>query len=160
MSAYRFCFKKAAQRNGVLVYKTGYYDFSEKEISEFLSAIVEKYDKYHYHFGKKKNVELGSVGNLVHFNHGASCIKFRGEGFNSLCHYRNSQNLRNMFAIAADKKIPLTIFGRKFLVNYDCGHDSRPLAQDKNFYALDLHKKTFNCGVEMFKKDILFFTAI
>lgn len=157
-SAYRFCFGKSTSY-GANVLSKSYHGFSEKEISEFISAIIEKYDKYKVYFYGNKNVRFVTVAQLVSADGGAHSIKYRGEKFNVLFRYMNVQNLRSMFSILFVNKIPIKIHGKEYLVNYDTGDDPYQYTADFNIEQ-SCYLKRLNSGELKHCKDMLFFKAV
>ena len=157
-SAYRFCFGKPLPN--VHDFSKKYYDFSEREISEFISKIIEKYDNHKFYFNRNKNVNFVSVSQLVQPSGLASSIEYGGENFGYLYRYMNVQNLRNMFSILSVNKIPITIHGRVYTVDYDNGEDPKPLATDEYTIDQSCFLKQLNSGEWKFCKDFLTFHAV
>ena len=158
-SAYRFCFSHRV--NGPHYRDKKWYDFEPEQIADFLSKIIEKEDKYKIKFDGRKNIEYKTVSQMVDSRNGSACsVKWRGESFQGLYRYMNVQNLRNMFAILTYYKIPITIFGKQYLVEYDNGVDFKRFATDEQFIDQACYLKELNSGDVKFCKDFLRFRAI
>lgn len=158
-TAYRFCFRTHV--NGRHYNEKSWYDFEPEQIADFLSKIIEKEDKYKIKFTGRKNVEYKTVSQMVTGHRGgAGSIKWNGTSFQGLWRYMNIQNLRNMFSILAYHKIPITIFGKQYLVEYDNGVDFKEFATDEQFIDQACYLKELNSGDVKFCKDFLRFRAI
>lgn len=157
MSAYRFAFGTKFSKGEI---DRKFYDFSVWEISEFLSAIVEKYDNKKYYFTGRKKVNLGTVQYLVRSGNGANSVLYHGNRFAKLSSHMNIQNIRNMFAILAYGKIPMRIHGKKYLVDYDNGSDVRDMATDMYTVEQSTFLKLLNSGEWKTCKDNLNFVLI
>lgn len=154
-SAYRFCFSKYSGRE----FSKSYYGFSESEIAEFLSKIIEKYDSCKFYFCGNKKVKFVTVSQLVSPSGGASNIEHRGEKFSSLYRYMNVQNIRSMFSILFVNKIPIKVHGKEYLVNYDTGDDPYQYTEDFEIEQ-SCYLKRLNSGEMRHCKDFLTFRAV
>lgn len=158
-SAYRFCFGRPVK--GSHHYDKTWYDFEPEQIADFLSKIIEKEDRYKIKFTGRKNVEYKTVSQMVApYYGGASQVNWNENSFSHLYRYLNVQNLRNMFSILAYHKIPITIFGKQYLVEYDNGVDFKEFATDEQFIDQACYLKELNSGDVKFCKDFLRFRAI
>ena len=159
-SAYRFCFGKPLKGRAYEYEKT-YYDFEPEEISKFIALLVEKFDHTKYYFNGRKNVKFTTVATLVKPTNSTTKLSFFGEKFTyPMWRYLNIQTIRQMFAIAAYHKIPITIFGKQYLVDYDNGDDVKVYATDKYQIEQSCWWKQLNSGEWRFCKDFLRFRAI
>lgn len=158
-SAYRFCFGRPVK--GSHHYDKTWYDFEPEQIADFLSKIIEKEDKYKIKFTGRKNVEYKTVSQMVAPCYGGvPHVRWNENYFSHLYRYLNVQNLRNMFSILAYHKIPITIFGKQYLVEYDNGVDFKEFATDEQFIDQACFLKELNSGDVKFCKDFLRFRAI
>jgi hypothetical protein len=157
-SAYRFCFGRPVK--GSHHYDKKWYDFEPKQIADFLSTIIEKQDKHKIKFDGRKNIEYRTVSQMVAPRCGVTDVRWNENSFPYLYRYMNVQNLRNMFSILAYHKIPITIFGKQYLVEYDNGVDFKQFATDEQFIDQSCYTKELNSGDVKFCKDFLRFKAI
>lgn len=158
-NAYRFCFGRPAE--GSRNYNKTWYDFKPEQIADFLSKIIEKEDRHRVKFTGRKNVEYKTVSQMVSpRSEGASRVDWNENSFPYLYRHPNVQNLRNMFSILAYRKIPITIFGRQYLVEYDNGADFKEFATDEQFIDQACYLKELNSGEMKVCKDFLRFRAI
>lgn len=158
-NAYRFCFGRPAE--GSRNYNKTWYDFKPEQIADFISKIIEKEDRHRVKFTGRKNVEYKTVSQMVSpRSGGASRVEWNENSFPYLYRHPNVQNLRNMFSILAYRKIPITIFGKQYLVEYDNGADFKEFATDEQFIDQACYLKELNSGEMKVCKDFLRFRAI
>lgn len=159
-TAYRFVFGKPIKGRAYEYAKT-YYDFKPEEIAAFITLLVEKFDTTKYYFDGRKNVKFTTVSTLVQTGNSSSKLTFFGERFTyPLWRYLNVQTLRQMFAIASYRKIPITIYGKQYTVEYDNGEDVKYFATDEYQVEQSCWWKHLNSGEWRFCKDFLRFKAI